>query len=65
MKFEKNKFTLDELNEIRRLVTSEMLKCSDILDKISASDYLFNHKLFSYWDSRYQALQSIYDKIVN
>ena len=65
MKFEKNKFTLDELNEIRRLVTSEMLKCSDILDKISSSDYLFNHKLFSYWDNKYQALQSIYDKIVN
>ncbi len=65
MKFEKNKFTLDELSEMRCLVTSKMLKCSEILDKISASDYLFNHKLFSYWDSKYQVLQSIYNKLMN
>lgn len=56
-------FTFDELREIRCLISSEMLKASEILDKTGNSDDSFEIRLFSYWLDKYQVLKSSYNKL--
>lgn len=56
-------FTSDELREVRGLICSEMLKASEILDKIGSSNDSFDRKLFDYWYDKFQLLKSSYDKL--
>lgn len=63
MKTKNIELTADELHEVRNLICSEMLKASEILDKIGNSDCPLNRKLFSYWLDKYHFLNSSYNKL--
>lgn len=56
-------FTLDELREMRCLVSSKILKAQEVLDKTGNSNYSLDRKLFGYWYDKYQLLKSSYDKL--
>ena len=56
-------FTRAELWTLRSLISSEMLKASEILDKTGNSSDPTEMKLFSYWFDKYQVLKSSYDKL--
>lgn len=56
-------FTLNELNEIKNLVSSEMLRSSDALDRYSYFNNDCDSKLFDYWYDRYQILKRVYHKL--
>lgn len=56
-------FTFDELHEIRCLISSKMLKASEILARTGNSDGSLDKKLFSYWYDKYQVLKSSYNKL--
>lgn len=59
----KIEFTSDELQHLRSLISGEMLKSSDILDKVGNSTDSFDKKLFSYWYDKYQLSKVIYFKL--
>lgn len=63
MKTKSIEFTFDELREVRCLVSSKMLKASEILDRIGSSDDPLDRKLFSYWYDKNQLLKSSYSKL--
>lgn len=63
MKTTNVEFTRDELCEVRSLITSEMLKASEILDEIGDSNDSLDRRLFSYWYDKYQVLKGFYDKL--
>ena len=54
---------LDELWTLRCLISSEMLKASEILGKTGNSNDPADRKLFSYWYDKFLALKSSYDKL--
>ena len=54
-------FTRNELCEVRSLITSEMLKASEILDEIGDSNDSLDRRLFSYWHDKYQVLKGFYN----
>ena len=55
--------TLDELCEVRSLISSKILQARDILDETGNSDDALSKKLFSYWYDKYQVLKSSYNKL--
>lgn len=55
--------TSDELHELRGLVSSEMLRASEILDKTGGSSDPADREQFSYWLDKYQVLKSSFDKL--
>lgn len=55
--------TLDELCEVRSLISSKILQAQDILDETGNSDDALSKKLFSYWYDKYQVLKSSYNKL--
>lgn len=55
--------TLDELCEVRNLISSKMLQAQDILDETGNSDDALSKKLFDYWYDKYQVLKSSYNKL--
>lgn len=56
-------FTRDELCKLRCLISSEMSRASEILDKTGNSDDSSDKGLFSYWSEKYQFLKKSYDKL--
>lgn len=63
MKTKNIEFTFDELHLVRSLISSKMLKASEILDKIGNSNDSLDRKLFDYWYDKYQILKSSYNKL--
>lgn len=59
----KIEFTSDELQHLRDLISGEMLKSSDILDKIGNSTDTLDKINFSYWYDKYQLSKVIYFKL--
>ena len=57
-------FTRDELSELRILISSEMLRCSEHLDNIGNSNDPAVRKLSGYWAEKYQSLKKSYDKFL-
>ena len=57
-------FTRDELCELRILISSEMVRCSEHLDNIGNSNDPAVRKLFDYWYEKYQSLKKSYDKFL-
>lgn len=55
--------TLDELCEVRSLISSKILDAQDILARTGNSDDSLDKKLFSYWYDKYQVLKSSYNKL--
>lgn len=55
--------TLDELCEVRCLISSKILKAQEALARTGNSDDAFDKKLFSYWYDKYQVLKSSYNKL--
>lgn len=55
--------TLDELCEVRNLISSKILEAQDVLARTGNSDDSLDKKLFSYWYDKYQVLKSSYDKL--
>lgn len=55
--------TLDELCEVRCLISSKILEAQEALSRTGNSDDALDKKLFSYWYDKYQVLKSSYDKL--
>lgn len=55
--------TLDELCEVRCLISSKILEAQEALARTGNSDDSLDKKLFSYWYDKYQVLKSSYDKL--
>lgn len=55
--------TLDELCEVRCLISSKILEAQEVLARTGNSDDALDKKLFSYWYDKYQVLKSSYDKL--
>ena len=64
MKTKNIELTLDELCELRILISSEMLRCSEHLDNIGNSNDPAVRKLSGYWAEKYQSLKKSYDKFL-
>lgn len=55
--------TLDELCEVRSLISSKILEAQESLARTGNSNDVLDRKLFDYWYDKYQVLKSSYDKL--
>lgn len=55
--------TLDELCEVRSLISSKILEAQEALARTGNSNDALDRKLFDYWYDKYQVLKSSYDKL--
>lgn len=56
--------TLDELREVRSLISSKMLEAQEHLARTGNSNDSLDRKLFDYWYDKYQVLKSSYNKLI-